>query len=1437
MIQDGVYKIGFDGSEVKVGAAEVGKSISDLGNKAAAAGEKAAAGIDKIADSSTKSADIIDKATQRRIKSIQLEAIAIKAGGKANSEYVEARAKLEGNEQALAPFIAQLRAAERQTKQNMEAQKALNATVNGTTKSSKELSFALRQVPAQFTDIVVSLQSGQKPMQVLLQQGGQLKDLFGGVGNAARALGGYVLGLVNPYTLAAGAVTALGAAYFYGSQESTRLNTALIASGNIAGGTAGTFSEIAKQVAATTGQYSESREAIQALAAGGVISANLIKTSLKGVVDGVTVTGKSVEELTKDFESLAKDPVEAIKKLNDTQNFLTADIYKQITALQEHGKTQEAATLAINTYANTLANRKGQIVENLGFIELAWKNIKRSADSAIDSIKSVGRVKTNTEQLDEATKKLKEYYAIRSTTQGGAFERAGTDAQIAAQIAEVKRIGALVQGENDLAKAKNETALAEKRKVENQKNYSDYIKDSSRFSKSEITAKKIADEEKAFQLAIRDLDKNSKEYTDALKRRNAAVANIKESSPESKAQAKSDSAAKRAADKLKREAAQSAERELNNFTRLDTSYKEKNAQILEQLKLDEKLTFSQKARIALNEQLASGELRLLPVHKAKLEADLEALAVSEKQLKADMLRKELSSFTAQETAALKDKQAALEIEYQLYGKTNEARDLALISIKAQRDVENQLVKLKEDGYDVSEAQIEQLKKEASARSLVEQSVLGQSQALKYAQELRDKNKELELDAIFDPNLRAAKELEAEASIWQERIRIAGEGTTAQKKLIDEYAEYSKNKLNAPLIDEWKKTVETYDKVFRDGFAGMLNNGKDSFKSFTKSLVTTFKTSVADQIYNMLAKPFVVKLVASLLGVGGTSAALAGDGSAGGLGSLLQQGQSTLNVLKNGFSGVQDSFIEGVAGLGTTLRSFGLDGLGTLIENNSTMIGNYLPYAGAALQLLSGNVKGAAFTAAGAAIGSIIPGVGTAIGGIVGNIVGGLFGNKKIPLIGSQASGTFDAGKYLGTTAKFGRKDIGAQSSLEQLNKTFAAQLSGLLKNFDLNSKVSVNSVYRSRTNARGFFGADFDGVSFYEQVYKDKAKNADFSKFVDSVLGTELVKAIQLSKLPDGIKSLFDGLTDKTAVNSMISASVALNSAQKQLADRFGLTVNAAATLSASQDDVLSMVNNLATAALATRTVGQQILDAKNAILDATELDVLPSTIDAFDKILKGIDTSTTEGLDRFAALFNQRAGLSALIGTTDQLKLNVNNSVYSASSADVQNKMAQAALDSMFKALNLAVPASLEQLLSMGKNIDYATEAGLNLASAFPSLVEAFQRVQETSESLTSSLYGSIDGFATLIDFNRYNAIKSNYGADFANQYTTLQTKVNAPNFASGNAANDANIVSAIISLNQNIALLKDAQDKIATYTKRSADVLVNVSQNGNSLMTEAYA
>lgn len=56
--------------------------------------------------------------------------------------------------------------------------------------SANQTANAFRQLPAQLTDVFTSLAGGQNPLLVLIQQGGQIKDSFGGIGATFDALGG-----------------------------------------------------------------------------------------------------------------------------------------------------------------------------------------------------------------------------------------------------------------------------------------------------------------------------------------------------------------------------------------------------------------------------------------------------------------------------------------------------------------------------------------------------------------------------------------------------------------------------------------------------------------------------------------------------------------------------------------------------------------------------------------------------------------------------------------------------------------------------------------------------------------------------------------------------------------------------------------------------------------------------------------------------------------------------------------------------------------------------------------------------------------------------------------------------------------------------------------------------------------------------------------------
>ncbi|WP_460421833.1 phage tail tape measure protein [Pseudomonas sp. ZL2] len=290
--------------------------------------------------------------------------------------------------------------------QSREALTRFDDSLTRTGNTAKQNAAALRGVPAQFTDIFVSLQGGQAPLTVLLQQGGQLKDMFGGIAPAAKALGGYVLGLVNPFTVAAAAAGALALAYYKGSQEADEYNKAIIFTGNAAGTSAGQLAAMAQQVSATVGTTGAAAEVLAKLAGNGKIASGSFETISEAALNMEKAADRSIDATVAEFAKIAKDPVAAAKELNDQYNFLTASVYSQIVALKEQGDTIGAAKLLTDTYADTIRTRTGEVTENLGLIESAWKGIKSAAAEALDATLSVGRAQTLEQQAEVIRQRL-----------------------------------------------------------------------------------------------------------------------------------------------------------------------------------------------------------------------------------------------------------------------------------------------------------------------------------------------------------------------------------------------------------------------------------------------------------------------------------------------------------------------------------------------------------------------------------------------------------------------------------------------------------------------------------------------------------------------------------------------------------------------------------------------------------------------------------------------------------------------------------------------------------------------------------------------------------------------------------------------------------------------------------------------------------------------
>ena len=224
------------------------------------------------------------------------------AAGKSKSELLEMKAAQLGVSQEAAPYIARLKEQEKQ--------------IQKLGISTGQYNQAMKLLPMQITDVVTSLASGMPVWLVAIQQGGQIKDSFGGASNALKAL----LSFLNPVNVAFGLLSGtLAIAAYNAHKAQTELEA------------------IKKTVQETTGLSGEFAEKIAI-----------------GIQELSDKTGESAEDLAKAYITTKDGASEAIKKLVDV------------------GMTYDDAKKKVNEYKgassfvslnNEIANHKNKVLE------------------------------------------------------------------------------------------------------------------------------------------------------------------------------------------------------------------------------------------------------------------------------------------------------------------------------------------------------------------------------------------------------------------------------------------------------------------------------------------------------------------------------------------------------------------------------------------------------------------------------------------------------------------------------------------------------------------------------------------------------------------------------------------------------------------------------------------------------------------------------------------------------------------------------------------------------------------------------------------------------------------------------------------------------------------------------------------------------------------
>lgn len=219
--------------------------------------------------------------------------------------------------------------------------------------SAGQTAQAMRQLPAQFTDIFTSLQGGMPFFTVLVQQGGQIKDSFGGVEPALKGVSSAVLGMVTPVTVSAAAVGLLVYAWYDAEQQAQAYTKALVLSRNEAAATTLTLVSLAQRTSdALNVTAGAGAEVAQAVGANGRIAAQNMQAVAAAAVAMKEVTGQAIEDTVALYGRLAEDPIKNSQKLNEQVNFMTVALYEQVKALQEQGRNQDAVTVITRAAAD-----------------------------------------------------------------------------------------------------------------------------------------------------------------------------------------------------------------------------------------------------------------------------------------------------------------------------------------------------------------------------------------------------------------------------------------------------------------------------------------------------------------------------------------------------------------------------------------------------------------------------------------------------------------------------------------------------------------------------------------------------------------------------------------------------------------------------------------------------------------------------------------------------------------------------------------------------------------------------------------------------------------------------------------------------------------------------------------------------------------------------
>ncbi|EIL6411678.1 phage tail length tape measure family protein, partial [Salmonella enterica] len=287
--------------------------------------------------------------------------------------------------------------------------------------SAGQYAQAMRYLPMQITDVVTSLASGMPVWLVAIQQGGQIKDSFGGVGNTFKAL----LSIITPARLAmgglAGIVAAAGIAAVSAMNDQDAFNSSIQKTGNYAGVTSGELEQMALQGGQLRGNYSQVRDILNGLVSSGRFTGETLNSVAQAASLMAELSGDSADLVVSNFLKMSDSATTWAANTNQQYHFLDLETYQRIQSLEDQGRKEEAIEVASQAFKKASEERLRQIEQRLNWVARGWKNVKDAAIDAWEGIKGDVAAALGINALDDQISRIEKTISEGGTYAGKAF--------------------------------------------------------------------------------------------------------------------------------------------------------------------------------------------------------------------------------------------------------------------------------------------------------------------------------------------------------------------------------------------------------------------------------------------------------------------------------------------------------------------------------------------------------------------------------------------------------------------------------------------------------------------------------------------------------------------------------------------------------------------------------------------------------------------------------------------------------------------------------------------------------------------------------------------------------------------------------------------------------------------------------------------------------